>query len=118
MLMSSAGPGPANLRAIDGMLYFAASDERGVEPWRSDGTPEGTVRLADVAPLHGGLGDSGPAGFIQLGPDVLFAADDGAHGRELWSLPLATPLPISLPLATPLPGSWPRPMLDSRQARD
>lgn len=47
--------------------------------WRTDGTPEGTARLADLA---------GPTGFIAQARGfqgrTWFAADDGLHGTELW----------------------------------
>jgi ELWxxDGT repeat protein len=77
------GPLTANL-VVDGparWLAFAADDgSHGLEPWLSDGTPGGTFLLADVAP---GARPSSPAGFVRLGSEVLFAADDATHGREL-----------------------------------
>lgn len=64
-------------------VFFAADDgEHGLEPWVSDGTPEGTRMLADLRP---GKDGSAP----HFAPDafegaVYFGADDGIHGRELW----------------------------------
>lgn len=47
--------------------------------WRTDGTPEGTFRLADLAE---------PTGFIAQARGfqgrTWFAANDGLHGMELW----------------------------------
>ncbi len=67
----------------------------GTELWWTDGTPAGTGRVRDIAP--------GPASSIRipfpiensfeppiagklaaLGARVVFAADDGVHGEELW----------------------------------
>ncbi|MCM2279804.1 MAG: hypothetical protein NDJ89_17150 [Oligoflexia bacterium] len=50
------------------------------EPWRTDGTPEGTFQLRDINP--GGY--STPRFFPAAGGTVFFSADDGVHGRELW----------------------------------
>ena len=47
----------------------------------SDGTPEGTVLLAD---LPGGPTGSMPKTLAIESSRVFFTADDGTHGRELW----------------------------------
>ncbi|HTQ80905.1 MAG TPA: ELWxxDGT repeat protein [Thermoanaerobaculia bacterium] len=96
---SSPGPG-----AILGVLYLFGADDgvHGRELWASDGTARGTRLVADINPLRSpalppscsdesdnrtdsGLG-SNPDDFARLGSGtaVLFAADDGASGRELW----------------------------------
>lgn len=65
-----------------------ASTSRGVgrrRP-RSDGTAAGTYRLSDIAP---GAASSDPGPFWVVGDQVLFGADDGDHGRELWALPIS-----------------------------
>jgi ELWxxDGT repeat protein len=68
--------------ATERVLYFTASDGvHGNELWKTDGTPEGTVMVADIRP---GAGDSLPQGFFALGRTLYFSADDGVHGRELW----------------------------------
>ena len=76
---------PANLVNYNGTLLFMASDATtGGELWKSDGTPEGTVRVADIHP--GGLGSG--AGFsgrlTVVNGVVLFSANDGTNGEELW----------------------------------
>ncbi|MEZ0578988.1 ELWxxDGT repeat protein [Nocardioides sp. MH1] len=74
--------GPQNLVAIGHALYFTASDEvHGRELWRSDGTAEGTVMVADIRP---GADTSFPYDLTVSHKALFFAADDGTHGRELW----------------------------------
>jgi ELWxxDGT repeat protein len=141
---------------VGGEVFFAAGgldlQIPGIPPsqnalWKTDGTPAGTVRLADTlgfafpkrlgrsllftaaAPSHFGTTDlelfrndgafggntlvqqinpypvdsfdhnhncisapSSPGPGVLLGNRVLFAADDGVHGRELWEIPLAEAL--------------------------
>jgi ELWxxDGT repeat protein len=76
----------ADMIAVDlvsagGRLYFAGGDANGWEPWTSDGTAAGTFALGDIAP---GPDSSWPRGFIEVGGQVLFAADNADVGRELW----------------------------------
>jgi ELWxxDGT repeat protein len=75
---------------LDDRLWFAASPVAtiggetqaiDVEPWSSDGTTGGTTEAADI---HAD-GSSYPRGFVKLGGTVLFSANDGVHGRELWA---------------------------------
>ncbi len=69
--------------AVNGRLLFAAAAplSSDYELWASDGTAAGTRLLRDIRP---GPAPSEPKGFTKLGTKVLFAADDGVHGRELW----------------------------------
>ncbi|WOK06043.1 T9SS type A sorting domain-containing protein [Imperialibacter roseus] len=66
----------------DEIIFFAESDEYGYEPWRTNGTEEGTTLIKDINPSYfsGGLQYIG-------GNDthIYFIADDGQHGRELWA---------------------------------
>jgi len=89
-----------DLLAVDGdILYLQAREHpsifggAGIELWRSDGTPEGTRQVVDLdqqeelqgagQPSLPGSSDPGPP--VRLGPVLLFAADDGLSGRELWA---------------------------------
>jgi ELWxxDGT repeat protein len=73
-----------------GVVFAAATSSSGVELWRSDGTPAGTVPLPEIAP--------GPASALitlapfarmqRAGSRVFFSADDGVHGYELWAIDL------------------------------
>jgi ELWxxDGT repeat protein len=80
---------PSSLTSANGKLYFSATDgKHGQELWRSDGTVDGTVMVADINPgsadsLVGGVGLPNMA---VVDGSLYFAADDGAHGRELWML--------------------------------
>lgn len=77
---------PAELTAFQGSLYFSAWTElagRGL--WRTDGTPEGTVLIKDfVEPDNPVDSDATSFGLTVAGPWLVFAADDGIHGRVLW----------------------------------
>jgi ELWxxDGT repeat protein len=80
-------PGPASsdpawFQALDGKLYFAASDSAaGRELWVTDGTVAGTTRVADVVP---GPQSSDPAWLTASGASLWFAGNSPLDGRELW----------------------------------
>jgi ELWxxDGT repeat protein len=70
------------LTVSNGVLFFAASDaEHGQELWKSDGTPEGTVLVLDIAP---GPASGTPRNLRDVGGILLFSANDGERGFELW----------------------------------
>ena len=71
------------------MFFFADDGVNGVELWKSDGTADGTVLVKDIR--------VGPAGSevtpipfqrvptsVDLDGALIFAADDGVNGYELW----------------------------------
>jgi ELWxxDGT repeat protein len=83
----------ANLTEMNGYLFFTAHHpDYGVELWRTDGTSEGTKLVKDinVRSRESGKGptfSSNPRYLTVLpgNPNLLvFAADDGIHGEELW----------------------------------
>ena len=84
------GPGPQFAQTLmaapldGGKVVFAGVDPaHGVEPWVSDGTAAGTLRLADIDSDN--LLGSNPVTFSTAGGRAFFFADDGIAGRELWS---------------------------------
>ncbi len=85
------GSGPRALTSVGRTLFLTANDDtHGFEPWRSDGTAAGTELVCDILPGDGGsdpygLYGFGPAWFAAVGGSVFFDADDGVHGRELWT---------------------------------
>ncbi|MCB9869909.1 MAG: hypothetical protein H6837_08625 [Planctomycetes bacterium] len=66
------------------MLFIAAHPTQGVELWRSDGSAAGTAVVKDIAAGDGDAFPDDPEPLAVVGGKVLFAADDGVHGRELW----------------------------------
>ncbi len=81
-------------------LLAIHTSAHGLEPWFCDGTPSGTRLAADIRP--------GPAASLVVDPfsalffgsvvddRVLFPANDGTHGVELWTVQLPT---YQMPLA-------------------
>jgi ELWxxDGT repeat protein len=83
--LQSTGP-VAQLTSIDGLVYFAGSDDlHGTEVWATDGTAEGTKLIADVNP---GPNGSDPSNFTKVGNLLYFSAFTDGFGYELWALPL------------------------------
>jgi ELWxxDGT repeat protein len=85
----TASAWPQLLVAVGDTLYFTANDgTNGYELWRSDGTEDGTHLVKDILSGSGsGLTESGyySANLTNLAGTLLFAADDGTNGRELWT---------------------------------
>lgn len=74
--------GPSWLENVGGALLFQADDgASGAEPWMSDGTAAGTVRLKDI---RVGSQASYPSGFTGADGAIYFAANNGSLGAELW----------------------------------
>lgn len=76
-----------------GMIYFAASDDlHGRELWRSDGTPDGTIMVEDLAP---GFESSFPVGMIKAGGTLYYAVlNDGTGQAAIRKLLPAEPPPF------------------------
>ena len=94
LLPGHRGSFPQELRLIGDQLYFSADDGvAGRELWRLDlgNNDLVPVRLGEVAP---GSAPSSPRDMALLEPSrpdipidfVLFSADDGEFGRELWAV--------------------------------
>jgi ELWxxDGT repeat protein len=77
--------GPARLTSVGSTLYFIAElyPGRGVELWRSDGTPAGTKMVREIDPYAG----SQVRNLVNVDGRLYFSADDGMHGAELWLVP-------------------------------
>ena len=82
---------PGLLTPFGSILLFVAQDRisggpgHGQELWRSDGFWTGTVLVKDIVPGTGSpfSGSSSPI-FMADGPALLFSANDGLAGTELW----------------------------------
>ncbi|XXF75309.1 HYR domain-containing protein [Myxococcaceae bacterium GXIMD 01537] len=66
------GSEPTAFTAINGTVYFAATDTpTGEELWRTDGTEAGTVQVKDI---EAGPYGSDPHGFTPMGDSVFFSS--------------------------------------------
>src|SRR5262249_11096235 len=83
ILSGVPGSMPINLVAGASRVYFRAfAPDTGNELYISDGTSDGTVLHADI---NSGAADSDPSQLTQLTADtIVFTADDGSHGDEVW----------------------------------
>jgi ELWxxDGT repeat protein len=88
VLLKDINPGQENssintlVRSGD-TFYFSATDaDSGAELWKTNGTPQGTQRVADI---HAGKQPSNPYDLTAFDGKLYFTANDGARGRELWT---------------------------------
>jgi ELWxxDGT repeat protein len=82
-----------------GELYFGADDGTGTEPWKTDGTETGTVKVLNLVlglfprvsngtsgHQKGGLANGSAANPVAVVNDrLLFTANTAATGIELWT---------------------------------
>jgi trimeric autotransporter adhesin len=77
---------PTDLTTMGDMIYFFADDGiHGWELWKSDGAVAGTVIVKDINPgQNGAIDGSFDHWMVNVDGALLFAANDGSHGMELW----------------------------------
>ena len=74
---------PQSFCNVNGTFFFTVDDgTHGRELWKTDGTPDGTMMVADINP--NGAVASTPISLVNVSGTLYFTADDGTHGRELW----------------------------------
>jgi ELWxxDGT repeat protein len=71
---------------LNGRLFFFADDGvHGRELWSTNGTDAGTQLVKDINPgLVSSSWSSAAPELARAGDKLIFAADDGVHGSELW----------------------------------
>jgi len=90
-LASGASSDPSDLLDFDGTLVFVADTPGfGREMWRNDGASNFLVK--DIFPGFNATGPNGsfPFALTRLGNQILFGANDGVHGHELWTTDLTS----------------------------
>jgi ELWxxDGT repeat protein len=89
---SYSSSNPSDFTEFNNKLLFSADDGvNGTELWVTDGTTGGTKLVKDINPgsfegYYGGTypDSSYPRYFTELNNKLLFSANDGVNGRELW----------------------------------
>jgi ELWxxDGT repeat protein len=81
--MSVAVAFPSRLERVGEEVYFSGQDAAGagLELWKTDGTPQGTVQVIDLEP---GSEGSEPENLTRVGDLLYFTAKTSLRGRELW----------------------------------
>lgn len=75
--------GQVSIGIFDNQLYFSGTD--GNNHMQLYSYHLSNKNVTQIATINPG-GDSKPAGFIHMGGEIFFTADDGMHGRELWKM--------------------------------
>ncbi len=90
-MLKDINPGPnestgSAMLVGDNALYFWASNGvSGKELWKTDGTVAGTVMVKDINPGPGNGATSIPfSQYLWYGDRLLFVANNGVNGDELW----------------------------------
>lgn len=81
MLVHDANPDlqPAHCSKVGDEVYFAAWENLSWQPWKSDGTDGGTVRIKDIVG-----GSAGFDKFVEMNGIAFFYATTPNSGKELW----------------------------------
>lgn len=78
--LTSRRPGQSAALLGTDSFIFANDGNTNSEPWKSDGTPAGTVQITEINPS----GNGSPGEFLSLGSTALFFGTTPAAGSELW----------------------------------
>lgn len=75
--------------ACDDKLFLLVQDPNLInsefELWKTDGTESGTMRVKEINPTDGDITSWNLYDPVCLDGKLLFVADNGTHGKELWS---------------------------------
>jgi ELWxxDGT repeat protein len=69
---------------VSQLLFAAEDDSINFEPWKSDGTTAGTVKVAIVNPIGNSACTNFKIGTVGGISQLFFSATDGAHNIQLW----------------------------------
>src|SRR5688572_6905284 len=84
--LSPDGVAYPNATFVDGKFFFTMNDvTSGHELWISDGSDAGTTLVKDIFPgTSSAYAGTNLNRLSHLGNEVMFTADDGVNGTELW----------------------------------
>jgi ELWxxDGT repeat protein len=81
---------PSAFQTFNGVTYFwATTQNEGRELWRTDGTDAGTKLIKDIRPgtqssINAPIPYQNLSFLYPLNGKLLFTANDGTHGEEIW----------------------------------
>ncbi len=82
---SGTGGYPRYITKVGSTVYFRGTNGvNGYELWKSDGTPGGTSMVKDINPGAADCFNNSAPYFAEVNGKLIFRADDGTHGQELW----------------------------------
>src|SRR5207247_10380157 len=77
----AASSSPRQFVEAGGIVFFTADDGvNGIELWRTDGTPAGTMLVKDIDPLA----SSRPSSLVDFNGTLFFAASYFSAGQKLF----------------------------------
>jgi ELWxxDGT repeat protein len=87
VLAGTGSSSPSSLFAWGGDLYFSAMNTQGRELHKVTNGGASAMQVADIfTGVTGAVqNSSSPTGFASIGGRLVFGADDGVNGRELWA---------------------------------
>ena len=81
----SGGSNPRSFISFQSNLYFVANASGNVaELWKTDGTLQGTIMVKDINMTGSASIGTDPPGIYKTSSYLIFPANDGIHGSELW----------------------------------
>ena len=73
---------PYSFSLLSDIVFFTAKNDAGnAELWKTEGTAESTVMVADINPAAGSFVSE----ITNFDGTLFFKANDGTHGTELWA---------------------------------
>ncbi len=76
---------PTNAYVFNGQLYFSAHNFNGREPWKTNGTSNGTLQIRDISSAFSNS-NSDPQFFNKVGNDLFFFCNNEFGGVKIYKV--------------------------------